>query len=318
MKISHLVPRKFFLSIVALVFLLSCGSQDSKNLFALNTKRPNVENWDVAIFDNGEGTIKYLTENSAFDWGPTWSPDHKKILFSTEYLKGEIEEKMVTDPDTGLMVSRIQEVTSDRDIALLDLESKEITRLTEGNLTDDYPAWSPDGKKIVFMSERSGWFQIHVMDADGKNVKKLTEEDGEKWKPAWSPDGKKIAFAGDGSDDWEIYIMNQDGSDLQQVTEVNGHDWGPAWSPDGQKIAFASNRSGDFEIYVMDTNGENVKQLTNTPGVDFEPVWSPDGKKIDFASQQSGETYVSIMTADGEMIEPKFLLGIPSDWILSD
>jgi Tol biopolymer transport system component len=136
---------------------------------------------------------------------------------------------------------------------------------------DDWaPAWSPDGKKIAFCSDRDGVPGIYVMNADGSNVVRLTSDDD--WAPAWSPDGKKIAFSsGWDSDHPGIYVMNADGTNVVQLTSEDDRE--PAWSPDGKKIAFSSDRDGNDEIYVMDEDGTNVVRLTINTALDLLPDW---------------------------------------------
>src|SRR5205085_2032493 len=118
---------------------------------------------------------------------------------------------------------------------------------------DYYPAWSPDGAKIAFSSQRFPDFEnrhIYVMNADGSNQTRLTNAPG-RWSdwPAWSPDGSTLAF--DSNMDfsgYQIYVMNADGSNRIALTNL-GNNASPDWSPDGEKIAFSSERSGHQAIY---------------------------------------------------------------------
>ena len=108
------------------------------------------------------------------------------------------------------------------------------------------PAWSPDGRKIVFRSVRHRNQDIYVMNADGTGERRLTRHPADDRDPAWSPDGRKIAFVSDRdrSRDGvsEIYVVNADGSGERRLTHNVRPDSSPAWSPDGRKIAFASRR----------------------------------------------------------------------------
>ena len=165
-----------------------------------------------------------------------------------------------------------------------------------------YPAWSPDGRKILFAS-----YGIHVMNADGSERRRLTRNDTWGASPTWSPDGRAIAFArlgqgvrctGVGCIDHrssEVEVMNADGSKLRTLTRDAAGDGNLAWSPDGQKIAFVSRRDANLEIYVMNADGSRQRRLTRNTVGDSDPVWSPDGRRIAFVSNWQ----VHVMNADG-------------------
>jgi Tol biopolymer transport system component len=178
------------------------------------------------------------------------------------------------------------------DIFTMDLDGANQTRLTTNPAYDDQPKWSPDGNKIVFMSNRDGNFEIYSMNADGSNQTRLTNNPAADGFPAWSPDGDKIAFvSGDlrNPATFEIYVMNADGSNRTKLTNDSLIDGVPAWSPDGTKIVFMSGGPSlfdpnSFEIFVMNADGSNRTRLTNNTVADGQPSYSPDGTKILFAS----------------------------------
>lgn len=155
---------------------------------------------------------------------------------------------------------------------------------------------------IVFVSDRSGQYEIYSMKADGSSKEQLTRTKCSEWTPVLSPDGTKIAYASDNGscDNYDIFVMNIDGSDPVRLTDTEFNNYWITWSPDGEKIAFASNQDGDFEIFVMNTDGSNLEQLTDNNTLDKDPAWSPDGEFIAYTAQDTSEQFdVFIMNADG-------------------
>jgi len=162
------------------------------------------------------------------------------------------------------------------------LEKSNLTKLTDNNASDTYPAWSPDGSKLAYQSDLDGDYDIYFMDMN-RRITALTFNTGFDSSPAWSPDGSQIAYHSSIDGDRDIYLMTANGQMLKNLTDNDDiQDYSPTWSPDGSQIAFYSDRDGVFEIYVMDADGGNVKRLTFIGGED--PAWSPDGTKVVFAS----------------------------------
>jgi Tol biopolymer transport system component len=191
---------------------------------------------------------------------------------------------------------------ADNEIYVMDAGGENETRLTEVAGLDQSPAWSPDGRKIVFASSREDNFtpELWVMDADGSNQTKLKDAAAFDADPAWSPLGDKIAYYGSN----QIKLVDVDGENDVFLTEAAGDSSNPAWSPDGRRIAFAASRAGSNDIWVMNADGSDETQLTTDASYDVGPTWSPDGQRIAFWSDRDGDYEVWTMDADGSDQEP--------------
>ena len=144
---------------------------------------------------------------------------------------------------------------------------------------DSAPQYSEDGKRITFMSGRSGFEEIWSCDSDGANPQQLTSFGGpEVTTPRWSPDGSRIAFDSDAGGQYDIWVVDINGGAPHRMTNDPANDGNPSWSRDGHWIYFDSARTGQQQVWKVPANGGNPVQVTFDGG--FAPVESPDGKFI--------------------------------------
>lgn len=191
-------------------------------------------------------------------------------------------------------------VNVDDEIYVVRSDGTHVRNLTDAPDSNEWgPAWSPDGTRIAFNSDREGMPQVYVMNVDGTGVERLSDVEGEY--PAWSPDGTRIAFESYvggttpfGDPNYDVFIMDADGSNEQNLTnDPDSYDGYPSWSPDGEWIAFESTRAtpedfeppaydreriSDFDIWVMRADGTDPRNVTaNLETLEKFPDWSSEG-----------------------------------------
>jgi Tol biopolymer transport system component len=195
------------------------------------------------------------------------------------------------------------------DVFLVDLGTKKAQRLTDHPALDYNAAFSPDGRRVAFVTQRDGNHELYAVNRDGSDLKRLTDDPTLDDHPAWSPDGKKIAFsstrqpATTAGKAWNaIYLMNADGSEVRRVSPADASDYSPAWSPKGDWIACASGsgKSGGTDLYVMKPDGSGRKLVVKNGGW---PSFSADGGSLYFHSDRQDKWGIWRVNLDGSALE---------------
>jgi len=234
-------------------------------------------------------------------------PGNKQVLYASTHLGGD------SCPPTGDLRAGgkyLWPIYGTYDIFTADLKGRIKKQLTNSPGYDAEATVSPDGKKIVFTSTRSGDLELWTMDVDGKNQKQVTSGLGYDGGAFFSPDSKKLVFRASrpqsetdikeykellakglvAPTNMEIYTCNVDGSDLKQVTKLGKANWAPYYHPSGKKIIFSSNhhstRGYDFQLYMINEDGSGMEQITTESIFNSFAMFSPDGKKIVFCSNR--------------------------------
>lgn len=231
-------------------------------------------------------------------------------------------------PDGTLVVYVVSHTDGERDkekehsaLWLMSLKSGESRQLTSGEISDNTPRWSPDGKQIAFISARTEKPQVYVIPADGGEARAITKlKQGVGGGPEWSPDGKQIAFTAipereprdpmkpyrldrhpyrfDGMgylDDvvQDIYAVTVESGEVQQLTKDRTMNTQPQWSPDGTEILYSAmfeptSKHWEPSVRVVNLKGE-VRDLLNGWGVGMASAWLPDGKRVAFIGVPFGK-----------------------------
>ena len=260
--------------------------------FALNVGG-NVDVYSSTPDGNG---LRRLTDSPAFEACAAYSPDGMLIAYCSEesglveiwtMTKNGKDRRQLTHlngrmtfPDFSPDARHVAfsgRLTLDQptsDVYAVDANGENLAVLTTDPADDSFPAYSPDGSTIVFLSSRSGINQVWLMDTDGGNQRQLTFDAAVKGQlPEWSPDGTHIAYVAHiDFTGGQIWVMDADGANQHLLVDLPGNLFGPAWSPDGTQIAFASGLPNRGQ-YVMNADGSDIHQVVD--GTPFAPSWQP-------------------------------------------
>ena len=183
-------------------------------------------------------------------------------------------------------------------LAIMDSDGANHRFITTGRSTALTPRYSPDYKKLVYLSYVDGNPRIYVYDIGTGRQTLVTQSENPTFAPRWSPDGRTILYSMAVGGNTDIYSVPATGGASKRLTDTPGIDIGGSYSPDGSKIVFESDRSGSQQIYVMDANGSNQRRLSFFGGRSATPEWSPRGDQIAF-THIGGGFNVAVMNPQG-------------------
>jgi len=206
---------------------------------------------------------------------------------------------------TGKLTFAVQAEAKDQfEIYTLNLEDGTQEKLTDNDVADIAPSWSPDGSEIVYASAVEKFYNLYRIKTDGSEPSLIFAFSADCTEPEWEPQqsgGNKIAYQSNGNGDFDIYLFDLLTNSSSVITKSDSQETQASWSPNGKQIAYVSNADGDFEIYIMDADGGNPVQLTKNASYESNPAWSPDGRQIAFISKRDPDPHFQlfVMNADG-------------------
>ncbi len=297
---------------------------DSKLVFSSEREADNPF-FQIYTLDMETGDTRRVSPGHGKTTCAWFSPDDRKVLFASTHDDPNARAKQkqeLVDRASGKQKRYAWDYDEHYEIYVRNLESNDLVRLTEARGYDAEGAMSPDGRRIVFSSNRHAYIEtlspkdakafeldkslmldIYIMSADGSDVRRLTNVKGYDGGPFFSPDGRRICwrrFSEDGARA-EVYTMNIDGSDQRQITHMGVMSWAPYYHPSGKYLIFATNKHGfsNFEMYMVDVEGRGEPvRVTYAPEFDALPSFSWDGSKLTWTSRRSTKKTSQIFIAD--------------------
>ena len=199
-------------------------------------------------------------------------------------------------------IAFVSEVDSGKELFLMDYDGYHPRRLTYDATLNLAPAWSPDKRRLAFVSYRNGDDpQIEELDLATGHRRTLVAFPGMNITPEWSPDGNALAFAATKDGNSEIYKVDKSGQKFERLTENRAADLAPSWSPTGREIAFTSDRGGSPQVYLMSADGSNVRRLTFEGSYNTAAVWSPKGNWIAYVCRDEHKLLkICVISPDGQ------------------
>ncbi|WP_020408095.1 Tol-Pal system beta propeller repeat protein TolB [Hahella ganghwensis] len=162
------------------------------------------------------------------------------------------------------------------------------------------PAWSPDGKRLAYVSFESGKSAVYIQDVSSGVRTLIASYSGLNSAPSWSPDGSKLAMTLSRDGNAEVYVLDMRTNNLKRMTDHWAIDTEPSWAPDGKSIVFTSDRGGGPQVYMMDADGGTPRRLTFEGRYSARPRFSLDGKTIYYVHQRNGFNVAALDMETGQ------------------
>ncbi len=224
-----------------------------------------------------------VVANGSANMFPKWAPGGGVVY--TSFLPGKpsvyLGTRRITQDEReyrgaafsrdGRLVASV-DMGGQSDLVQIDPKSGAIIKtLTSSEWDEVSPSWSPDGRRIAFVSSRSGSPQVHVISADGTGERRVTMAGSYNSGPRFGPNGL-IAFSGMDGFQTDIFTVDPSGN-LTRLTQNQGNNKDPAWSPDGRYLVFLSSRDGEWKVFIMTEDGRYQFPITESAAAWATPDW---------------------------------------------
>ncbi len=242
---------------------------------------------------DGENDHKIMESKDPI-MSPAWSPDSRQLAYvSFEGSKSSIFVQTLRSgnrfqvsnkpgingapsfsPDGRKLVVTLGGVDGNLDIYVIDIRSRESTRLTTHRAIDTEGSWSPDGRYIYFTSDRAGGPQVYRISANGGTPERVTFEGSYNARPRLSPDGTRLAMVHNDRGSFRIAVMNIETKALLILSEGQ-QDESPSFAPNSDILIYATRLRGDGVLETVSADGLIRQKMASGQGDVREPVWSP-------------------------------------------
>ncbi|WP_375606535.1 MULTISPECIES: Tol-Pal system beta propeller repeat protein TolB [unclassified Bartonella] len=289
-RVAHIIADEIYSEMTG-----ESGYFDTRIVFIDETGPQNARIKRLAMMDQDGANLIYMSDGSELVLTPRFSPKRQELTYMA-YEENQVPHVYLQQIEMGqreligtfnnmtiaprfssdgqkVIMSLLQNDGS-ANLYTMDLRTRTMTRLTTTSAIDTSASYSPDGKQIVFSSDRSGKPQIYKMNADGSDIQRISSNEGSYSTPIWSPRGDYIAFTKQLSGQFSIGVMRPDGQG-ERILTTGFHNEGPTWAPNGRVLMFFRKNPGmGPKIYTIDITGRNERQLP-TPNDASDPAWSP-------------------------------------------
>ncbi len=300
-------------------------SDDGRYLIFQSEREEDNPFYQIYILDFETGDINRVSPGHGKTTCAFFQWSGERVMYASSHLDPDARKKQQEELDfraSGQKKRYSWDYETTMDIFSANRDGSDIKQLTDEEGYDAEGSYSPDGKLIVYSTnkdaynrklskeeqqkmevDQSFFCDLYIMNADGSGKKKLTDSPGYDGGPFFSPDGERIIwrrFSEDGHAA-DVFTMNIDGSDEKQLTDFGCLSWAPYYHPSGDYIVWAGNKEGyaNFEIYMTDVNGlKEPIRVTYTDGFDGLPVFSPDGKKLVWTASRTGNGKAQLFIAN--------------------